>query len=115
MGYADAMRAAARGEAAEFLPFAPRLDIWYRSNRIRGTLPAKYKNASLIDVIDDLGVGFNTMIPDFLDCTDESDYIHRGLGIMTGATSNAHIIKLHNVDYTAEELPQGLKVTYRRL
>lgn len=113
MSYRDVMLSAVKGEAADFLPFAPRLDIWYRSNKLRGTLPKEYENASLIDVIDDLGVGFNTMIPDFLDCDYESDWVHRGLGLLTSATSNTHRIILHNVDYTAEELPEGLKVTYK--
>ena len=113
MSYGDVMRAAAKGDAAKFLPFAPRLDIWYRSNKLKGTLPGKYSSASLVDIIDDLGVGFNTMIPDFLDFDDESDYIHRGLGLLTSAASNTHKIKLHNVEYTAQELASGLKVTYK--
>ena len=113
MNYKDLMMDALNGEAAQFLPFAPRLDIWYRSNKLRGTLPGKYSNATLVDIIDDLDIGYNTMIPDFLDYDDESDYVHRGLGLLTSSTSTAHKVKLHNVDYVAEETPEGLKVTYK--
>ncbi len=113
MSFKELMTDVLKGEAAAHLPFAPRLDIWYRSNKLRGTLPDKYKNVSLVDIIDDLGVGFNTMIPDFLEHDDESDYVHRGLGLLTSSTSTVHKIKLHNVSYTAEETSNGLKVTYK--
>ena len=83
------------------------------ATNLEALLPDKYKNASLVDIIDDLGVGYNTMIPDFLEYDDESDYVHRGLGLLTSSTSTVHKIKLHNVSYTAEETPKGLKVTYK--
>ena len=113
MSFRELMSDVLKGEAAQHLPFAPRLDIWYRSNKLRGTLPEKYKSAALIDIIDELGVGYNTMIPDFLEYDDESDYVHRGLGLLTSSTSTAHKVILHNVDYTAEETAEGLKVTYK--
>jgi len=113
MSYKKVMMDVIRGGAAEFVPFAPRLDIWYRSNKLRGTLPQKYKNASLSDVIDDLQIGYNTMIPDFLDCDSEQDYIHRGIGLLTGATSNTHKVIFNNVDVTSEHTSKGLLVTYK--
>jgi len=113
MSYKDVMMDVVKGKAAAFLPFAPRLDIWYRSNKLCGTLPQKYKNASLINIIDDLQVGYNTMIPDFLECDGEQDYIHRGLGLLTSATSNTHNIVLHNVDVESKDTSKGLLVTYK--
>ncbi|MBT3319931.1 MAG: hypothetical protein HN948_03195 [Clostridia bacterium] len=112
MSYKKVMMDVIRGNAADFLPFAPRLDIWYRSNKLRGTLPPKYKNASLSDIIDDLDVGYNTMIPDFLECDSEDDYIHRGIGLLTSATSNTHKVVFHNVEVAAEQTAKGLLVTY---
>ena len=112
MSYKEVMMDVIRGSAAAFVPFAPRLDIWYRSNKLRGTLPDKYKNASLGDVIDDLQIGYNTMIPDFLEYDSESDYIHRGIGLLTSATSNTHKVAFSNVDVTSEQTSKGLLVTY---
>ena len=51
----QALTDAIHGRAAQYLPFAPRLDIWYRANKLRGTLPAEYKNHGLLDIIDELG------------------------------------------------------------
>jgi len=36
--------------------FQPRIEWWYQWNKTRGTLPEKYKNMSLLEVFDDLGV-----------------------------------------------------------
>jgi hypothetical protein len=35
----------------------PRLDIWYKSNMLKGTLPEKYKNSTLREIVNDLGLG----------------------------------------------------------
>ncbi len=39
------------------IPFVPRLEIWYRDNKRRGTLPEKYRDMELIDIIKQLDVG----------------------------------------------------------
>lgn len=70
-----------RGEPTDCLPYVPRLDLWYKSNKIRGTLPDKYCNATLTEIVDDLGVGFHSIVPDFLDFTDPLDEVDRALGI----------------------------------
>jgi len=111
--FKQAMTDVLSGEAARFVPFAPRLDIWYRSRKLRGTLPAKYRNYTLPDVIDDLGVGYNTMIPDYLDTAEPDDWINRGTGFYCSNTSTCYTVKFRNVDRTYEEKNGDLRVTYR--
>ena len=41
----DRMLAAIRGEPTDRIPWAPRLDLWYRANRRAGTLPPQYAGA----------------------------------------------------------------------
>ena len=45
------------GESPDRVPWIPRPDIWYEANRLRGTLPAKYREATLDEVRRDLGMG----------------------------------------------------------
>ncbi len=102
-----------KGDAVAFVPFAPRLDIWYRSHSMRGTLPEKYKNASLLNIIDDLDIGFNTMIPDFLNNDDQEDVLHNGLGILGSSTSSVCRVRFHNVEIESEKSNGIVKVLYK--
>jgi hypothetical protein len=75
------MLAVLRGERLEAIPWAPRLDLWFRANQRRATLPPKYRDASLRELVDDLGWGFHAVVPDFQDVRSPDDTIDRALGI----------------------------------
>ncbi len=69
------------GEPVDRMPWAPRLDLWYKANKLAGTLPQKYQNASLIEIVDDLDWGFHAIVPDFRDLRNPDEDTHRALGI----------------------------------
>jgi hypothetical protein len=96
------MMDAIEGRAAAFLPFAPRLEIWYRCNQIRGTLPPPYKNAGLTDIADDLDVGLNYMIPDYLQYGEESNKFSRGLGHEFSTVATVHNLGFDGIDRETE-------------
>ena len=75
------MLAVIRGEPTDKLPYVPRLDLWFRANQRAGTLPGKYRHASLFDLVDDLGMGFHAVVPDFRDLRGPEDDVDRALGI----------------------------------
>ena len=78
----ERMLRAARGQWADFLPWAPRIDLWYNSNSLRGTLPSRYPPGITPDAIaDDIGGGYHKIVPDFLNARSPEDTIDRGLGI----------------------------------
>jgi len=78
----ERMLRAARGQWADFLPWAPRIDLWYNSNSLRGTLPSRYPpGATQDDIADDIGGGYHKIVPDFLSARSSEDTIDRGLGI----------------------------------
>lgn len=81
MTHEEIIYAAVRGESLSKLPFVPRLDLWYQGNKLQNTLPDKYKNASLIEIIDDLGLGYHCVVPDFSTVESLEDYADAGLGI----------------------------------
>ena len=81
MTYRERMLAAIRGEPTDRIPWTPRLDLWYRANKRAGTLPRKYRDASLLDIVDDAGMGFHAVVPDFRDLRGPEDDVDRALGI----------------------------------
>ena len=81
MTYKERMLATLSGKPTDCLPFVPRLDLWYRSNKVRGTLPDRYRNASLLQIVEDLDVGYHTVVPDFFAYDDLLDIVDRALGI----------------------------------
>ena len=88
----ERMLRAIRGEPTDRIPWAPRLDLWYRANRRAGTLPEKYRNASLPELTDDSGMGFHAVIPNFRDLHSPQDDIDRALGIY-----NLHVMPCRTV------------------
>jgi len=96
-----------KGERTETLPFIPRLDIWYSANKINGTLPPKFKNASLRDITDELELGYHAVVPLFRDFTNENDDIDIGLGIYR-FKAIPYMVELHNVDRKVTRFGSGL-------
>lgn len=81
MTHKQHMLAVLRGEPVDRIPWVPRLDLWYRAHRRAGTLPKKYGDASLIEMLDDLGFACHAVIPDFKALRTPDDEAHRALGI----------------------------------
>ena len=81
MTHEEIVYAAIRGEALSELPFVPRLDLWYQGNKLQNTLPDQYKNATLTEILDDLGLGYHCVVPDFSTVESLEDYADAGLGI----------------------------------
>ena len=75
------MLAVIAGEQVDKIPYAPRLDLWYLANKRAGTLPAKYRHASLAEIVDDLDMGYHAVVPNFQDLRSGEDDIGRPLGI----------------------------------
>ncbi|HWR43390.1 hypothetical protein [Sporomusa sp.] len=81
MTYRQRMLATLRGQPVDCLPFVPRLDLWYKANKYNGTLPRQYRSASLLDIVEDLDIGYHTVVPDYQDYVDPLDVVDRALGM----------------------------------
>ena len=78
----ERMLRAVRGEWADRLPWAPRIDLWYNANSMRGTLPSRYpRNATIDEIADDIGGGYHKITPDFLRVRSPEETVDRGIGI----------------------------------
>jgi len=92
---------ALNGKGTEVLPFIPRLDIWYKANKRNGTLPERFRNASLRDITDELGIGYHAVVPDFRDNLFEDDDIDIGLGIYR-FRAIPYDVRLNNIKKTVD-------------
>ena len=106
------MLAVLRGEAADMMPRAPRLDLWYNANKRAGTLPEEYRDAELRTITDSLGVGYHAIVPHFKDLRDPADDTHRALGIYNLWTM-PYATRFHNVDVAVRKEGDKTHVTYR--
>src|SRR5512135_1606087 len=55
--YRQRILAALRGEPVDFLPWAPRWELFFDAARLDGRLPEKYRGWDIFDVTRDLGMG----------------------------------------------------------
>jgi len=65
------------GKSTPSLPWAPRLDLWYLANKRAGTLPGKFRDASLIELVDEMRWGYHAIVPNFKDLRGELDEADR--------------------------------------
>jgi uroporphyrinogen-III decarboxylase len=100
-----------RGEPLGGLLFVPRLDIWYNCNKARGTMPRGYEGLSLRDVAAKLGVGFHSVVPDFIRSAPVEDVHHRGLGFYNNPEFPFRA-DFSAVDYEVDRSENELKVVY---
>jgi hypothetical protein len=98
-----------KGESTEAIPYIPRLDIWYNANSRNGTLPGKYKNATLLEIVDDLDLGYHSIIPAFRDFADKEGDVDIGLCIHT-FRSILYSVELQGIDKKITRQPDGLTV-----
>ena len=105
------MLAVLRGETPNGMVFVPRLDIWYNRNKARGTLPEGYENLSLREVATKLGVGFHSVVPDFIRSVPVEGVYHRALGFYNNPDF-PYFVDFSEVDYDVEQSDSELKVVY---
>jgi hypothetical protein len=70
-----------KGRPAKHIPFVPRLDLWYASNKRNNTLPEKYAGSTLMEIVRDLEVGYHSVVPDFRNFHNIRSVALQGLGI----------------------------------
>ena len=81
INHKENMLKAITGQPTERIPYAPRLDLWYRANKLADTLPKEFCNATLMEITDALDIGYHAVVPNFQDLRSAEDDIDRALGI----------------------------------
>ncbi len=80
----ERMLAALRGEPTDYLPWAPRMDLWAIGQKARGTLPERFRDMNTAEMADELGVGCHAVRADWTivpwDDRPPEDFIFRAFG-----------------------------------
>lgn len=105
------MLSAIRGEPTDRIPWAPRMDLWYRANKHADTLPTEYRNASLLELLDDLGWTYHAVLPNYKDLRHPRDDEHKAIGIYNLWMMPTKTV-LENVDCTVQRRGEETHVEY---
>ena len=112
MTHKERMLKAIRGEWADWLPWTPRIDLWYNANSFRGALPSKYpKGITLDEIVDDIGGGYHKITPEFMKVRSADDMIDRGIGVYR-LWGMPHRPELVGVDREVRQEGDTTHVTY---
>ncbi len=109
--FKNKMLSVIRGEKPDGLLFVPRLDIWYNYNKAHNSLPAGYENLSLKELTEKLGIGFHSVVPDFIRTAPVESIHHRALGFYNNPDF-PYKVDFSTIDYEAERTENELKVIY---
>jgi hypothetical protein len=91
--------------------FVPRLDIWYNHKKKTGTLPESLKEKSLLEVTRSLGIGYHSVIPDYVHDVPLEQYIYRGLGYYNHPDF-PFVFDFSDVEYEADIGEEEIRLTY---
>jgi hypothetical protein len=105
------MLAVLQGQAVDRVPWVPRLDLWYNARRRAGTLPRRFRDATLREITDALGWGYHAVIPNFKDLRSPEDEVHRALGIYNLRTMPVRTV-FDGVRVQAVQCGDETRVTY---
>lgn len=112
MTHRERILAAIRGEPVDRLPWVPRLDLWYKANVYCRTMPPEWRDASLADIQEDLGIGRHEVIPDFLDVEEPDEVYDRALGI-DHVRNQPFRLRFQRTERIVERAGDETRVTYR--
>jgi corrinoid protein of di/trimethylamine methyltransferase len=81
MTHKQRVLAAARGEMADRIPFAPRLDLWYNANSAGGTLPQRHLGHTSDEIARAEGWALHKVVPEYDKPLHPEEDLHRALGL----------------------------------
>lgn len=81
MTHKERILLAARGQMPDLLPYVPRFDLWYRSNKFRGTLPVSYRDKTPEQIAASEGWALHKVVPELLEVERHEDNLYRALGL----------------------------------
>ncbi len=112
MTHRDRILAAIQGEPVDQVPWVPRLDLWYKANRYRGTLPRDWSDMPLWAILRILGVGRHEVIPDFLEVEHPDEIADQSLGL-AHVPNQPYRLRFRETERIAEREDGIYRVAYR--
>lgn len=103
MNHKNRMLVTARGQQSDCIVFASRIDIWFHSNKERGTLPDRYHDAQSADEIDlSEGWALHKVVLEFMEYGQDA-IIDRILGLYRIPTQGLMTMLPNDVERVVEK------------
>ena len=112
MTHTERMWKVLRGEMADVIPFAPRIELWYIANSFNGSLPDKHKGRTLDEIALAEGWAFHKIIPEFLDVRGPEDMLHLAIGVWSTKESVYRYRFSSNIDVRVKQEGPLTRVEY---
>ncbi len=98
---------AMRGGIPDMLPYTPRFDLWYNSNRYRGTLPERHQGRSADEIARAEGWALHKVIPELLEAVDPRENVTRGIGLYSLKENGYRIDFSPDVELVVTKIRRG--------
>jgi corrinoid protein of di/trimethylamine methyltransferase len=98
---------AMRGGTPDMLPYTPRFDLWYNSNRYRGTLPERHQGRSADEIARAEGWALHKVIPELLEAVDPRENVTRGIGLYSLKENGYRIDFSPDVELVVTKIRRG--------
>ncbi|HSR11381.1 MAG TPA: B12-binding domain-containing protein, partial [Thermodesulfobacteriota bacterium] len=112
MTHRERMLLALKGEWADRLPFAPRLDLWYSANARAGTLPDRYRETSADQIARSQGWTLFKVNPEYQNVRTPEDNIHWALGILSLRETVFRHQFPPEIDINVEHSGENIRIAY---
>ena len=72
---------AVRGDMPDCIPYAPRIDLWFNANSLKGTLPRRHAGKTSDEIALSEGWALHKVVADHLRQPNSDAMLHRALGV----------------------------------
>jgi methylmalonyl-CoA mutase cobalamin-binding domain/chain len=112
MTHRQRLLAAVRGDMPDHLPYAPRIDLWFNSNSLNGTLPQRHQGRTRDQIALSEGWALHKVVADHLRQPNPDAMLHRALGVHFMKEYVAHFTFSDRVEIEVKRAGDRTRVRY---
>ena len=112
MTHKQRMLMAVQGEMPDHIPYAPRIDLWYNANSLKGTLPQRHQGKTSDQIALSEGWALHKVVADHLRQPNPDAMLHRALGVHFMKEYVAHFAFSNRVKIDVQREGERTRIRY---
>jgi methylmalonyl-CoA mutase cobalamin-binding domain/chain len=112
MTHKQRMLMAVQGEMPDHIPYAPRIDLWFNANSMKGTLPARHRGKNTDEIALSEGWALHKVVADHLRQPNPDAMLHRALGVHFMKEYVAHFTFSNRVKIDVHRESERTRIRY---
>ena len=112
MTHKQRMLMAVQGEMPDHIPYAPRIDLWFNANSMKGTLPARHRGKNTDEIALSEGWALHKVVADHLRQPNPDAMLHRALGVHFMKEYVAHFTFTDRVKIDVQRESERTRIRY---